>query len=103
MHKHCTIHVYGRVTGVGFRYWAANKARELGIVGFVRNERDESVLIEAEAEERVLQDLIQWCREGSHPGDVSQIEHSFSDKLEQYKDFTIQRIQVCYFETESYT
>lgn len=98
MQKHCTIRITGRVTGVGFRYYAAEKARELGIAGFVRNERDESVLIEAEGEESALQELIRWCKEGSHPGDVSRVERSFSDELKQYKDFTIQHIQVCYFE-----
>lgn len=40
----------GRVQGVGFRATAHAAARGLRIVGFVRNERDGSVLLEAQVE-----------------------------------------------------
>lgn len=49
---------------VGFRYSAAEKARTLGLAGFARNEEDGSLTIEAEGEERTLDTLVAWCREG---------------------------------------
>ena len=40
--------VAGRVQGVGFRWWACDRARELGLAGHVRNDPDGAVSGEAE-------------------------------------------------------
>jgi len=64
MKKGAIIRVYGKVQGVGFRYYTQQKARELGITGFVQNRPDGSVYIEAEGEEENLDNFIQWCYEG---------------------------------------
>lgn len=36
------IYFYGRVQGVGFRYYAVQKAGQLGLAGWVRNRYDGS-------------------------------------------------------------
>ena len=41
---------YGRVQGVGFRYHATYKARELELTGWVRNEDDGSVAMEVQGD-----------------------------------------------------
>lgn len=41
---------YGRVQGVGFRYHATYKARELELTGWVRNEDDGSVEMEVQGD-----------------------------------------------------
>jgi acylphosphatase len=51
MKKHFNIRISGRVQGVFFRASTKAKAEELGISGFVQNEPDGSVYIEAEGEE----------------------------------------------------
>ena len=50
--------------GVGFRWAARSKANQLGVRGFARNEPDDSVLIEAEADETALESFLAWCEVG---------------------------------------
>ena len=64
MKKCCSIRVTGRVQGVGFRYHTRNKALELGIEGFVMNIPGGSVYMEAQAEEEILNEFVDWCRKG---------------------------------------
>lgn len=45
------IYFYGRVQGVGFRYYAVQKANQLGLTGWVRNLSDGSVEMEVEGQE----------------------------------------------------
>lgn len=49
---------YGRVQGVGFRYYAVNKANQLGLTGWVRNLPDETVEMEVEGTEQQIDELI---------------------------------------------
>ena len=49
---------YGRVQGVGFRYYAVNKANQLGLTGWVRNLPDGSVEMEAQGYEEQIDELI---------------------------------------------
>lgn len=62
--RHIIICVRGRVQGVFFRVLTKKKADMLEIVGFVRNENDGSVYIEAEAPEKKLRQFVEWCRKG---------------------------------------
>ena len=63
----------GKVQGVFFRASTKEKAEELGITGFVRNERDGSVYIEAQGEEDVLEDFLHWCKRGPQHARVDAI------------------------------
>lgn len=56
--------VSGRVQGVSFRWYAREQARRLGVVGWVRNEPDGSVLLHAEGQDEAVDALVLWCREG---------------------------------------
>ena len=49
---------YGRVQGVGFRYYAVMKANQLGLTGWVRNLEDGTVEMEAEGPELLIDELI---------------------------------------------
>lgn len=49
---------YGRVQGVGFRYYSVNKARQLGLTGWVRNLCDGSVEMEVQGTEEKIDELI---------------------------------------------
>ena len=52
------IFFYGRVQGVGFRYYAVQKANQLGLTGWVKNLYDGSVEMEVEGQEELIDQLI---------------------------------------------
>ena len=56
--------VTGQVQGVAFRWYAQQRAQQLGVVGWVRNEVDGSVLVHAEGEDEAVDALVEWCRHG---------------------------------------
>lgn len=64
MQKAVIIQVFGRVQGVGFRFYTEQKAHELNIAGFVQNKGDGSVYIEAEGAEAELEAFVDWCKKG---------------------------------------
>lgn len=68
------IKVKGKVQGVFYRSSTQAKARELGLSGWVKNEEDGSVLIEAEGEEQKLQKLVEWCQQGPGAAVVNDVE-----------------------------
>jgi acylphosphatase len=75
LHRYC-ISVQGRVQGVSYRAHAQQAARQLGLAGFVRNEADGSVYLEAEGEVAALQQLLAWCRRGPPAAIVSNVLHT---------------------------
>lgn len=86
--KHYKIQVIGKVQGVFFRASTQDKAEELGIKGWVKNEADGSVLIEAEGSEDKLQHFISWCRQGPSRADVKKVEYS-DDAVQGYERFEV--------------
>jgi acylphosphatase len=58
---------------VCFRAATCEQARRLGISGFVRNEPDGSVRIEAEGEPSALTQLVAWCHRGPPAAEVSAV------------------------------
>jgi len=87
--KRVILKVYGQVQGVFFRVAAKEKADELGLIGWVRNEEDESVKIVAEGEEKVLQKLIDWCYNGSKYSKVNQVSINWEEGTGEFDDFQI--------------
>ena len=83
MMKHIDIKVTGKVQGVFFRASTKAVADQMGIRGFVKNEKDGSVYIEAEAEQFILDAFIDWCKEGPDKSVVENV--AVSDGT--FKDF----------------
>ena len=74
MLKHVNIRVYGSVQGVFFRSNAQDEAQTLGIKGFVRNEDDGTVYLEAEGDTDNLEKLVTWCKEGPVSANINKVE-----------------------------
>lgn len=90
MLKHVSIKVSGRVQGVFFRASTKGKADELSINGFVRNEHDGSVYIEAEGEEANLRSFLDWCQYGPPRAQVTACEVKEA-ALKNFRGFKIDR------------
>lgn len=88
MKKHLDLMIFGKVQQVGFRFWLADRADELHICGLAKNEREGSVLVEAEGEEEDLAAFKKLCQQGPSSAKVTSLE-SVEAKLKNYKDFRI--------------
>jgi len=67
------VAVRGRVQGVGFRWFVRERARELGLTGWVRNHRDGSVEVLAEGNDAALRALRALLRAGPAGAAVSDV------------------------------
>jgi acylphosphatase len=66
--------VTGRVQGVSYRASAASEARRLGVVGWVRNQYDGSVELEAEGQDERVAALLAWCEHGPPAARVERVD-----------------------------
>lgn len=71
--KSVQARVTGRVQGVAFRWHTEERARELGVAGWVRNEVDGSVLLHAEGDDAAVDALVEWCRTGPPSARVTDV------------------------------
>lgn len=67
------LSILGAVQGVGYRRFARKKARELGLVGFVRNLADGSVEAEVQGNEAETKRFIQWSYQGAPHSNVERV------------------------------
>jgi acylphosphatase len=58
------VRLFGRVQGVGFRYWAADEARRRGLHGWVRNLDSGAVEAVFQGPRAAVEDMLRWCDEG---------------------------------------
>lgn len=86
--KHLNIRVHGNVQGVFFRAHTLEKAKRHQITGFVRNEPDGTVYIEAEGKNDELKKFIDWCKLGPPSARVESIDIS-DGEVQEYQDFEI--------------
>ncbi|NOY37120.1 MAG: acylphosphatase [Chlorobi bacterium] len=82
------LRVYGRVQGVGFRYFAVREASKYDIKGFVRNDPDGSVYIEAEGTPGNLDLFVQRMQSGPAWGRVEKVTVA-NQPVAGYSDFSV--------------
>jgi acylphosphatase len=87
--KQVILKIYGLVQGVGFRWSVCQRARGLGLTGFVRNEDDGSVKVVVQGAKEKVQELIGWCRQGIPFAKVDKVEVAWEDAGGQFSDFEI--------------
>ncbi len=89
--KEIVLKITGRVQGVSFRYYTRKKATELGLVGFVKNKNDGSVLVLAQGKKEALKKFINWCKEGPEMARVDQVDSKWKDPEKEFGQFMIRK------------
>lgn len=88
--------VRGHVQGVFFRDTVVGRARELGAMGWVRNEEDGSVRVHAEGPEEAVEGLLDFLREGPPRARVEEVEVE-AVKAEGHEQFAIRGVSAGVF------
>ncbi len=83
--------VTGRVQGVGFRDATRRRARELGVLGWVRNAEDGSVRVHAEGDREAVDALVAFLREGPPGAAVGEVEVE-TVKPEGHEQFAVRGV-----------
>ena len=84
-----TVIICGRVQGVCYRQCAFQKAMELGLKGWVRNLTNGRVEAVFEGEENIVDEMIEWCKEGPTLARVTHVEVDKQPYLDNFSDFRI--------------
>ncbi len=66
--------VHGLVQGVSFRWYTRQEAERLGLVGWVRNQDDGTVLLEAQGPEEDVEELLAWVHHGPTHARVTRVD-----------------------------
>ncbi|HTR74623.1 MAG TPA: DNA polymerase ligase N-terminal domain-containing protein [Solirubrobacterales bacterium] len=94
--KGVRVTVRGGVQGVGFRYATAERARGLGVFGWVRNEDDGSVAVHAEGPDAAVDGLVEWLGEGPRGAAVEGVEVE-KGKVEGHEQFAVRGVSAGVF------
>ena len=82
-------YIYGRVQGVFFRSYVARHARELGLVGYVRNLSNGSVEVMGEGVNQQLEELIELIKVGPTAARIDDCKIKWSDYTGNFLEFRI--------------
>ena len=88
-HERLSARVTGRVQGVNFRHFTRGQARALGLTGWVRNEPDGSVRLEAEGPRAALESLLDAVRQGPPAASVRDVEASWGAATSAFDGFEV--------------
>ena len=83
--------VRGTVQGVGFRAFTEYQATQKGLHGWVRNQPDGTVELEAEGPKPVLEALLMVLQEGPRLSHVTQIMVDWKDANRHTQGFIVLR------------
>ena len=82
--------VSGKVQGVWFRKYTLDSARDIGVVGMVKNLVDGTVLVNASGKDENLRKFKELLENGSPNSRVDKIDYSWEDSSIEYSTFEIE-------------
>ena len=90
MKERLHIIIEGSVQGVLFRDSTKDKARELELTGWIKNNSDGTVEAIFEGEEKNLKKILEFCREGPAEAVVETVEEEWEDYTGEFETFDIE-------------
>ncbi len=87
--KRAEVTVHGMVQGVFFRVEARDRARSLGLSGWVTNAPDGTVRAAFEGEDDRVESMVEWCRRGPSGASVESVDVTWVEP-EGEQGFSIQ-------------
>jgi acylphosphatase len=72
--KASLVRVFGRVQRVGYRRFVLDSAQELGLSGYVRNEKDGSVTVFVQGDDAVVEKFIEMLKSPPQPAYVRSVD-----------------------------
>jgi acylphosphatase len=68
------VRIYGRVQRVGYRRFVLDTAQELGLTGYVKNEKDGSVTVFTQGDDAVVEKFIELLKSPPQPAHVRSVD-----------------------------
>ncbi|KXA92991.1 acylphosphatase [candidate division MSBL1 archaeon SCGC-AAA259E19] len=90
MKKRAHVLVSGRVQGVFFRATTKEEARKREVNGWVRNLPDGRVEAVFEGEEDDVEEMVDFCHEGSRAAEVEDVEVNWDEYQDEFSGFEVQ-------------
>jgi acylphosphatase len=72
--KRALVVVRGSVQGVFFRAETRDRARSLGLAGWIRNAPDGTVEAAFEGDDELVESMVEWCRRGPAGARVEDVD-----------------------------
>ncbi|RKX29300.1 MAG: acylphosphatase [Candidatus Zixiibacteriota bacterium] len=83
------LKIEGFVQGVGYRYFCLNRARNLGLKGWVKNNPDSSVSVLAEGDRGAIESLIAELKAGPSSAVINNVTIKWLKISGQFSDFKV--------------
>jgi acylphosphatase len=84
-----TVHVIGKVQGVGFRAWTERVAAELGVTGWVGNDPDGSVRAVFTGSDEAVNAMLERIAEGPPSAKVERVTTEPADPDDTEEGFRV--------------
>lgn len=81
--------IEGRVQGVAYRAYVQDSATELGVVGYVQNKADGTVVVVAQGMPDTLKDFVEYLHEGSSLSRVESVAIEWGSVRQTFTEFSV--------------
>lgn len=83
------LKIEDHVQGIGMRYSSLGYANKYGLLGWIRNQEDGTVICYLQNTQEQVRQFIEWLKETAFQGYVVKISLEWKDLDEEFKDFKI--------------